>query len=173
MAGTSKLDSFVRKFVILCQSGCDAKLHVQSESGNAFVTLSVGLEQVPPGHHHRVVHRGGELARQRRRERREAERQAAEEAVDDAKNVKTSDAEEKEDVTAKVIGRKVIDTPNSSIPQLNGIFDDNLRDDKTHFELKLEAHEKCTNGDVIEDLQENLLEHLTIRKLKKQIPQYI
>ena len=38
-----------------------------------------------------------------------------------------------------VIGRKGIDTPNSPIPQLDGIFDDKLRDDKSHFELKVEA----------------------------------
>ena len=57
---------------------------------------------------------------------------------------------------------------NSPIPQLDGIFDDKLRDDKAHFELKVEAHEKCTNSDVIEALQENFLEHLIIRKLGKQ-----
>ena len=117
MAGASELDSFVRKFRILWQSGCDAKLHVQSEAGNAFVTLSVGLGQVPPGHKHHVVHhRGGGPARQRRKVRRKAERQAAEEAVKDAKNVKTSEVDEKEDVTENVIGRKRIDTPNSPIP---------------------------------------------------------
>ena len=145
--------SFVRKFMILWQSGCDAKLHVQSEAGSAFLTLSVGLEQVPPGQqHHHVIHRGGGPARQRRRE---AERQAAEEAATDAKNVKTSDAEEKEEVTDEV---------NSPIPPLDGIFDDKLKDDKAHFELKVEAHEKCTNSDVIEALQNKLVGPLESRE---------
>ena len=108
MAGESELDSFVRKFKSLWKSGRDAKLHVQTEAGN--VTLSVGLGQVPPGHHLHAVHpRGGGPARQRRRERREAERHASEESVDVAENVKTSHAEEKEDVT-----ENGIDTPNSS-----------------------------------------------------------
>ena len=169
MAGASQLDSFVRKFRILWQSGCDAKLHVQSEAGNAFVTLSVGLGQVPPGHHHHGVHhRGGEPARQRRRERREAERQAAEKAVNDAKNVKTADAEKK-DVTGNVIG-KGTDTPNSPKPQLDGIFDDKLRDDKAHFELKVEAHERCTNSDVIEAIQENFFGTLDNKKVEKTDP---
>ena len=56
MAGVNELDSFVRKFKILWKSGCDAKLHVHSEAGHAFVTLSVGLGQVPPGRPHHVVH---------------------------------------------------------------------------------------------------------------------
>ena len=85
-----ELDSFVRKFVSLWQSGCDASLQVRSEAGNAFINLQLGLGQAK-------VHpyaagggrRGGGPSRQRRRERREAERQeksnieAAEEAVKD------------------------------------------------------------------------------------------
>ena len=39
------LDKFVRKFVILWQSGCDAKLSVEAEAGNAFVNLRAGLGQ--------------------------------------------------------------------------------------------------------------------------------
>ena len=51
MAGESEIDSFVRKFKSLWKSGRDAKLHVKTEAGDTFVTLSVGLGQVPPGHH--------------------------------------------------------------------------------------------------------------------------
>jgi hypothetical protein len=81
MAGASESDSFVRKFMILWKSGCDAKLHLHSEAEHAFVTLSAGLGEVPPGQPHHVGHhRGGGPARQRRIERREAERQAAAEA---------------------------------------------------------------------------------------------
>ena len=57
--------------------------------------------------------------------------------------MKTFHAKEKENVTKKVIGREGIDTPNSPIPQLDGTFDQKLRDEKAHFELKVEAHEKC------------------------------
>ena len=61
----------------LWKSGCNAKLHVESEAGNAFVSLQVGL-----GHAHLLDgsgqhvggHRGGSPAKQRRRERREADR---------------------------------------------------------------------------------------------------
>ena len=55
--GPGELGSFITKFVILWQSGCEAKLQVES----AFVTLRVGLGQAQPGHHHHGVvhHQGG------------------------------------------------------------------------------------------------------------------
>ena len=170
MAGI-ELDSFVRKFVNLWQSGCDAKLHVESEAGNAFITLRVGLGHDLLGHHHRVVrHRGGGPAKQRRRERREAERKeaaAAEEVVVGAKEKETfeviaEEALKKSDMTEKVIGQ----VPNSPIPQLDGTFDDG----KAHFELKVDAHEKCSNQDVIEAIKENFFGELDTRKVEKTDP---
>ena len=96
MAGTQELTSLLRKFVNLWQSGCDAKLDIESKAGNAYVTLSVGLGNVLPGHHHGHVghHRGGGPARQRRKERRDLERRTAAAAAV-AENVQTfKDAEE-------------------------------------------------------------------------------
>ena len=46
MAGQEELDKFVRKFVSLWQSGCEARVHVETKAGNAFVNLKVGLGQV-------------------------------------------------------------------------------------------------------------------------------
>ena len=48
MAGHDKLQKFVRKFDSLWQSGCNARLHVETEAGNAFVSLQVGLGQANP-----------------------------------------------------------------------------------------------------------------------------
>ena len=78
MARMDELDSFVRKFVNLWKSGCEASLNVESKAGNAYVNLRVGL-----GHAHPHIQkdqqedggcRGGSPAKQRRKERREAER---------------------------------------------------------------------------------------------------
>ena len=72
MAGEGELDSFVRKFKSLCKSGRDAKLHVKTEAGDTFVTLSVGLGQVPPGNKLHAVHpRGGAARQQKEREERQ------------------------------------------------------------------------------------------------------
>ena len=69
--------------------------------------------------------------------------------------MKTYNAEEKEVATKKVIGRNGNDAPNLPIPQFDGTFYKKLSDEKAHSELKDEAHEKCTNSDVIEAIQEN------------------
>ena len=39
MAGHEELDKFVRKFVSLWESGSNARLLVETEAGNAFVSL--------------------------------------------------------------------------------------------------------------------------------------
>ena len=121
MAG-NELESFVRKFVNLWQSGCDAKLHVESEAGKAFITLRVGLGHDLLGHHHHDGrHRGGGPAKQRRKERREAERQAAEEVVvaevkaEESFEVKVEETE----VTEKVSRKQVTDL---LIPQTDGVL---------------------------------------------------
>ena len=57
--------------------------------------------------------------------------------------------------------------PNSPIPQLDGIVDERENDEKAHFELKVEAHEKCTNNDVIEATQENFFGALDNKKVEK------
>jgi hypothetical protein len=57
--------------------------------------------------------------------------------------------------------------PNSPIPQLDGIVDERENDEKAHFELKVEAHEKCTNDAVIEAIQENFFGALDNKKVEK------
>ena len=48
MAGHDELGNFVRKFASLWKSGCNAKLHVEAEARNAYVSLQVGLGQAHP-----------------------------------------------------------------------------------------------------------------------------
>jgi hypothetical protein len=77
MAGPDELDKFVRKFMTLWQSGCDANLYVETMAGNAFVNLGVGLGQTHPYRgQHTGGHRGGGPAKQQRLERRAAARKA-------------------------------------------------------------------------------------------------
>ena len=75
--GFRELDSFVKKFVSLWRSGCEANLQVQSRAGNASVNpqLDLGKADVHPLAAGDGGRRGGGPARQRRRARREAERQ--------------------------------------------------------------------------------------------------
>ena len=103
MAGPQEFDSFVRKFVNLWQSGFHAKLYVESEAGNAFVNLQLGLGQAQPAHGDGQAVGGSRL---RRRERRAAERRVnavAEEAVaDEAAAVKAA-----EEVAAAEVAEEV------------------------------------------------------------------
>ena len=78
MHNLREYDSFVRKFVNLWRSGTYARLCVETEAGNAFVSLHVGLGQACPPQGQEVAgHRGGGPARQRRREKRAAAREEA------------------------------------------------------------------------------------------------
>ena len=103
MAGPQEFHSFVRKFVNLWQSGFHAKLYVESEAGNAFVNLQLGLGQAQPAHGDGQAVGGSRL---RRRERRAAERRVnavAEEAVaDEAAAVKAA-----EEVAAAEVAEEV------------------------------------------------------------------
>ena len=49
MAGKTELGKFVQNFVSVWQSGSNARLHVESEAGYAFVSLQVDLGQAKPG----------------------------------------------------------------------------------------------------------------------------
>ena len=71
----SELDSFLLKFKHLLHAGLKASLNVEAENGEAFITLKVGLGQVPPPQFHfqrppSQHHRGP--AYWRRQEQREA-----------------------------------------------------------------------------------------------------
>ena len=77
MAGLMEFNSFVSKFVNLWQNGLEANLHVNSEAGEAFINLQVGLGQVLP-----FQHRQPGPSRLRCRQRRaESRSRAAEEAA--------------------------------------------------------------------------------------------
>ena len=152
MAGHYELDNFVRKFVSLWNSGCEASLHVESKAGNAFISLQLGLGQAQ-AHPHAGGRRGGGLARQRRRERREAERQAraaAEQEVglDDGK----MDAEQAEH--EELVSEEENHVGNV-VTQLDGNADDKVVNEFVEYELKIKAHNKCKNYDVIEAIKVN------------------
>ena len=174
MDGPDELEKFVRKFRSLWQSGCNAKLSVESEAGHAFVNLRVGLGPAPPGPHHHVVRgRGGGPSRQRRRERRAVERQAttaAEEAVVDAKDRQVEDVAEEatneaKNVSVEDIARQRREVTTSPIPQIDG-----TTDEVAHYVLKVEANEKCSNDHVIEAIEENFFGTLDDQKVEKTDP---
>ena len=71
-----ELDSFLSKFKQLCSSGLDAHLEAGSHAGQAWVSLRVGLGQLPKSHECHRQRKNGP-ARQKRRERREAARKVS------------------------------------------------------------------------------------------------
>ena len=163
MAKPFELQSFVNKFVNLWKDGCDASLHVEARAGNAFVSLRVGLGEAPPHpppYHHGYRHRDGgpSPSRQRRTEKREASRKSAENAANDSKagealsgteNIPEKSAEEAEDSSVEK-DEATIEVTGSPIPQVDGNIDDDVT-----FELKVEAHEECSNDDIIEAIETN------------------
>ena len=173
MAGHDELGNFVRKFVSLWQSGCNAKLNVEAEAGNAFVSIRVGLGQAQPlpCGSHGGGRRGGSPAKQRRRERREAERQvkAATEqaAAEENENLERSTAEQvdtgkEEDTVAE---------EDNKIPQIDGSSDDSeAKKREIAYELKIDAHENCKNYDVIEAIEENYQGTLNDLKVDEHDP---
>jgi hypothetical protein len=140
MAGPDELDSFVRKFRTLWQSGRNAKLVVETEAGHAFVNLQVGLGQAQP--EQPVWHggRGGSPSKQRRLETRAEERREVAAA-----------AAELEKAEAENVSKSQNTVTDSPIPQVNGITDD-----EAHFVIQVYAHEKFTHDDVIESIEVNI-----------------
>ena len=72
-----------------------------------------------------------------------------------------------EKVTEEVIVKQETNMPVSPIQQIGNIAVD---DSKAHFEVKVEAHEKCTNKDVIEVIQENFFGTLDQKHVGKTDP---
>ena len=149
MVSPGELDQFVS----LWQSGHNAKLYVETEAGNAFVQLQVGLGQAPQhpqkGQQHVGGHRGGGPARERRRMRREAARKAtvaAEEAVADEQDGK--EILVAEEATENIDGEQ--EEEIFQIPQIDGTVDSDV-----HYELQIEAHDTCTHDEVVEALEAN------------------
>ena len=126
MAVQSELNQFIRKFVSLWESGCEASLHVESKAGQAYVNLKVGLGQaqthVPWKSEHGGRHRGGGPAQQRRRERREAERQTrvtAEEAEAAVKSAMENAAEQVDLEVKDIITEEVNGDQDGSCENIN------------------------------------------------------
>ena len=168
MADPDELNKFVRKFVSLWQSGRHASLYVETEAGNAFVNLMVGLGQALPlpGEH---VPAGGRPAKERRKVRRAAVREgtvAAEKAVVAANSGQDKAEEallEKKDIAeAETVFEKVM---NSPIPQIDGTADRNVC-----YELTVEAHMECTHDDVIEAIEANFFGSLDDENVKENDP---
>ena len=53
MAGHHEVFNFVNKFINLWKTGFEAKLHVESQAGQAWVQLQVGLGALQQPHYHR------------------------------------------------------------------------------------------------------------------------
>ena len=87
-AGLKEFESFVGKFVNLWQSGREATLQVNSQAGEATVSLKVKLGQALPLHdHHQQQHqRQHGPSRLRRKQRRADARKSAEEAAREENN---------------------------------------------------------------------------------------
>ena len=159
--GHGELDQFMRKFVSLLKSGCEASLHLESKAGKAFVNLRLGLGQVqsqPGAAQHVGGHRGGGPSKQRRRDRREAQREAKGTAAkaEAAENAPESDSAESEFVGEDLTEEVIL---GDKIPQVDGVLDLD-KSEKTscemlEYELTIEAHEKCKNYDVIENIEVN------------------
>ena len=173
---TKELDNFVFKFKNLWNAGIEANLSVNTRDGQAWVQLQVGLGRPldlrQPYHHgHDGSHRAGGTSRQRRRMRRESSRKvgaAAEEAATDTvENIEAGTAEQVAAGKSEEGQEKFVEDTNcndtgyfecevsedSMIPQIDGNAD--LKDDDKVYELKIEAHEKCKNHDIVEAIEVN------------------
>ena len=161
MHSLQEYDSFVRKFVNLWRSGVSARLCVETEAGNAFVSLHLDLGQACPpqvqpeaGHHH-----GGGPARKRRREKRADARQEA--AMAEKANVaaendaseKSKDAEKAESEselefecsngTTSVTENKVIETKECLIAKE---VTDEICDDEHYVDNISAVNIKCDDS---------------------------
>ena len=166
MAGVDELDKFVRKFVCLWQSGWEANLQVQAKAGNAFVSLHLGLGQAEPnlgkGPHYASGQgsRGGSPAKQRRKARREDERKARKAAEQvDASEVNSQDTTE---LTAVKVELDNVEEVTEEV-NLNEV----VKVENQEYELKVAAHQKCKNYDIIECIEVNFdgaLDDLNVEK---------
>ena len=95
-----EIDSFVRKFKILCEAGRSASLTVSSNAGKAVINLRVDLGVLgePDDHPHHSSQRRFGPSQQRRRERRAAARQAAAEQAEASLYVEEKDVLKKAEV---------------------------------------------------------------------------
>ena len=162
MAGASELDNFVRKFVLLWRAGRNAKLSVEAKAGEAFVNLSVGLGYATPVAS-ATRRRGGAPARQRRTERRAAERLSSSVEAEKASD-SGNDINEERDVSGQRLEQAAQSSP---IPKVECAAEEA---GYAIFDVKVDAHEKCCDSDVIEAIQENFFGELKERQIEKSDP---
>jgi hypothetical protein len=94
MASIFEMNSFVGKFLNLWQSGRDATLQVETQTGQACVTLRLGLGE-HPGQQHR---KKASPSRQRRLDRRATARQVSAETVEPNANTENDEDGSKEEI---------------------------------------------------------------------------
>jgi hypothetical protein len=151
-------------------------LYVETEAGNAFVNLQVGLGQAQPHPstgQHAGGRRGGGPAKKRRRERRKAAQQltaeqaAAATAEQDGLDSNKASAEQ----AVHVAEEDIIDD-SSTISQIDGSQDDTekVTHETSEYQLKVEAHEKCQNYDIIEAIEVNYDGTMDDLKIEKNDP---
>ena len=116
----TEIDSFVLKFKYLCHAGYKASLSLESENGEAFVSLKAGLGFLPPplllppaqGHSQHLLSRNRGPAYTRRQEKRSTAAKQPVEAVKalnisrDSENVEKSEDIE---IAEEVIGPNIME----------------------------------------------------------------
>jgi hypothetical protein len=140
MAGHEELEKFMRKFVSLWQSGCNARLHVEAEAGNAFVSLGQAQHALGSGQHGGGC-QGGSPSKQRRRERREAERSAKAAASAPEEAAASKEILEKENEVAEKSSKT--DQKDEQSDKKESVKSE------IEFKIQIDAHVKCKNYDVV------------------------
>ena len=181
MAGHIELDSFVRKFKNLWQSGRNAKLFVETQDGKAVINLQVGLGEAQLHPEHAGDHRDCGTAKQRRMERRAAARKevdAAEKAAADNEAAKAEEASadkvrdsemKKAEETSEEDSNEAVKLISSPIPQIDGATSDSEGGDLKYL-LKIEAQDNCTEDDIVEAIEANFFGTLDDVKVEKDDP---
>ena len=91
MAGLKEFHSFIGKFVNLWQSGRQATLQVNTQAGEATISLEVNLGQALPYPHHQQQQREPGPSRLHRRQRRANACKPAEEAANEKNSTEEVD----------------------------------------------------------------------------------
>ena len=94
MASVFEINSFVGKFLHLWNTGRNASLNIESQAGNAAVTLRLDLGQPSQQPHHFHGTNAGDRCRQRRADSRKS-------AAEEAQSVTSESKEVVEEATSK------------------------------------------------------------------------
>ena len=160
MANT-EIDSFVLKFKYLCHAGYKASLSLESDNGEAFVSLKAGLGFLPPplllppaqghdhGQHLPSIHRGPAYARRQEKRRAAAKQPAeAEKALDSSSGSEHVANDEDSEITEEVIGTEDVETANKEAEQADANFECIICDFKSKWQNGLNVHMSRKHGNV-------------------------